>query len=240
MKALNLLLAACLAALMPTGGRLSAQPEPGVYMATEKLEQGTRHFLLMVTENYMIHSVYDSGPAHFVSTMGGFYQTEGDSLHLALEFNSAYAETGEKQHDVSFSYAEGNLILNENEDRPYTREPSLSQPLDGQWLFATRGPDTGQERRGDENPRKTLKFLKDGYFQWIAYNTETMEFFGTGGGRYAADNGTYTEMIQFFSRDDSRVGAELSFQFERQGNDWHHTGSNSRGEPMYEIWAIRQ
>ncbi len=115
----------------------------------------------------------------------------------------------------------------------------LEQPLDGQWLFATRGPDTGQERRGDDQPRKTLKFLKDGYFQWIAYNTETMDFRGTGGGRYAAIQGTYTEVIQFFSRDDSRVGAELAFQFERKGDEWHHTGNNSRGEPMYEIWAIR-
>lgn len=240
MKAINLFVFASLAASVLTVGTLSAQPEPGVYLASEKVEQGTRHFLLLVTENYMIHSVYDSGPAHFVSTMGGFYQTEADSLHIALEFNSAFAETGEKQHDVAFSYVGGNLIFNGNENRPYMQEPSLSQPLDGQWLFATRGPDTGQERRGDENPRKTLKFLMDGYFQWIAYNTETMEFFGTGGGRYAADNGTYTEVIQFFSRDDSRVGAELSFQFERQGNDWHHKGSNSRGEPMYEIWAIRQ
>ena len=51
---------------------------------------------------------------------------------------------------------------------------------------------------------------------------------------------TYTEVIQFFSRDDSRVGAELDFQYERQGNDWHHQGKNSRGEPMYEIWALRE
>ncbi len=240
MKSINLLTCACLAICTLAGSSLRAQPETGVYLASEKLEAGTRHFLLMVTENYMIHSVYESGPAHFVGTMGGFYQTEGDSLHLALEFDTSFAETGKKQHDMAFSYVGGNLILNGNGSRPYTREPSLSQPLDGQWLFATRGPDTGQERRGDENPRKTLKFLMDGHFQWIAYNTESMEFFGTGGGRYAAENGTYTEVIQFFSRDDSRVGAELSFGFERLGNDWHHKGSNSRGEPMYEIWAIRQ
>jgi hypothetical protein len=106
-------------------------------------------------------------------------------------------------------------------------------------MFATRGPDTGQERRGDSQPRKTLKFLSEGYFQWIAYNVETMSFSGTGGGRYAADQGVYTEVIEFFSRDDSRVGAELSFEFERKGADWHHKGNNSKGEPMYEIWSVR-
>lgn len=217
-----------------------AQPEPGVYLATEKREQGSRHFLLLIADDYMIQSVYDSGPAHFVSTLGGYYQSDGDSLHISLEFNTAQGEAGTKEYAVGYSYVGGKLILEGLTDRPYTREPDLSQPLDGQWLFATRGPDTGQERRGNESPRKTLKFLKDGYFQWIAYNAETMEFFGTGGGRYAADNGTYTEVIQFFSRDDSRVGAELSFQFERKGDDWHHTGNNSRGEPLYEIWAIRK
>lgn len=240
MKGLHLTAVLCLLGCLLGAQPLLAQPEPGVYLATEKGEQGSRHYLLLLSEDYLIHSVYDSGPAHFVSTLGGFYQSDGDSLYIALEFNSAFGETGERQQNLSYGYTEGNLVLNGHTDRPYKQEPSLSQPLDGQWLFATRGPDTGQERRGNESPRKTLKFLKDGYFQWIAYNTETMDFSGTGGGRYAADNGTYTEVIQFFSRDDSRVGAELSFQFERKGNDWHHTGNNSRGEPMYEIWAIRQ
>lgn len=219
---------------------LAGQISPGVYSASETLENGKRNYLLLVSEDYMVHTVYESGPAHFISTMGGFYSVAGDSLKVRLEFHSGFEETGEKEHRASLGYADGELIFNGNAARPYTRQPRLSQPLDGEWLFATRGPDTGQERRGDGQPRKTLKFLMDGYFQWIAYNTETMEFMGTGGGRYAADQGAYTEVIQFFSRDDSRVGAELSFEFERKGDDWHHKGNNSRGEPMYEIWSLRK
>lgn len=219
---------------------LSAQLEPGVYRATEMLDQGKRNYLLLVSDDYLIHSVYESDPAHFVSTMGGFYQVSEDSLKVKLEFNSDFSETGERVFETTLGYVNGKLILNENENRPYAKEPGLEQALDGTWLFGTRGPDTGQERRGDSGPRKTLKFLKDGYFQWIAYNTETMDFRGSGGGRYAADNGKYTEVIQFFSRDDSRVGAELQFDFERKGSDWHHTGNNSRGEPMYEIWQLRE
>ena len=218
---------------------VAQQIAPGVYKATETLENGKRNYLLMVTESYMVHTVYDSNPAHFVSTMGGFYTVEQDSLKAQLEFNSDFENTSEKKHHAAVGYASGELIFNGNTARAYTRQPKLDQPRDGQWLFATRGPETGQDRRGDESPRKTLKFLMDGYFQWIAYNTETMDFRGTGGGRYAAIEGTYTEVIQFFSRDDSRVGAELAFQFERKGDDWHHTGNNSRGEPMYEIWSRR-
>lgn len=219
---------------------LPAQMTPGVYQASEPLENGKRNYLLLVTDSYLVHTVYDSNPAHFVSTMGGFYTTAEDSLHIKFEFNSDFKNSAEKSQQVAYGYTDGNLILNGNQERPYIRQPALDQALDGLWLFATRGPDTGQERRGDSQPRKTLKFLKDGYFQWIAYNTETMDFRGTGGGRYAAQDGTYTEVIQFFSRDNSRVGAELNFQYERKGNDWHHTGNNSRGEPMYEIWSIRE
>ena len=223
---------------IPFGVR--GQIESGVYKASEPLESGSRNYLLLVTDSYMVHTIYDSNPAHFVSTMGGFYTVEEDSLKIQLEFNSDFEKTGERSHLASLGYTDGNLIIDGNQSRPYVRQPKLDQPLDGMWLFATRGPDTGQERRGEAQTRKTLKFLIDGYFQWIAYNTENMDFRGTGGGRYAAEEGTYTEVIQFFSRDDSRVGAELSFQFERKGNDWHHRGKNSQGEPLYEIWALRE
>lgn len=229
----------CVIASVLSAWGVGAQISPGAYKAVEMHGDTTRNHLLLVSDDYIIHTTYDSEPAHFISTMGGYYEIGEDSLRVDLEFNTDFERTGEKVHRVSYGYADGTLIFNENDARPYRREPNLDQPLDGAWLFATRGPDTGQERRGDHIPRKTLKFLTDGYFQWVAYNSDTMEFMGTGGGRYAAEQGTYTEMIQFFSRDDSRVGAELEFSFERKGDDWHHTGQNSRGEPMYEIWSLR-
>ncbi len=235
MKRLNFCTLACLFA----GWFLQAQPAPGAYKAVEKHGDTTRNYLMLISDEYIIHTVYESDPARFISTMGGFYSTDGDSLRVALEFNSDYPETREKNHHVQYGYADGKLIINGNDARGYKKQPELEQPLDGAWLFATRGPDTGQDRRGDDSARKTLKFLTDGYFQWIAYNSETLDFMGTGGGRYAAEDGTYTEVIRFFSRDDSRVGAELNFEFDRQETDWHHTGQNSRGEPMYEIWSLR-
>ena len=39
--------------------------------------------------------------------------------------------------------------------------------------------------------------------------------------------------------DDSRVGAKLVFAYGIKEGYWHHTGKNSKGEPMYEIWAKR-
>ena len=84
-----------------------------------------------------------------------------------------------------------------------------------------------------------MKILSGTRFQWIAYNIETKEFKGTGGGRYTTENGRYTEQIEFFSKDDARVGAELGFDYELKEGEWHHSGLNSKGKPMYEIWSKR-
>lgn len=226
-------------ALLLCGFMAIAQPQAGVYVARETGDSGTRHHLLQITSNYLIHTIYDSDPAHFIRTRGGFFTMDEDDINISLEFDSENTPVPERKLTWTYGFSEGFLILNGNAELPYTKETEFEQVLDGQWLFATRGPDNGQERRRNENPRKTLKLLMNGYFQWIAYNTETFEFFGTGGGRYAAENGVYTEVIEFFSRDDSRVGAELNFEFEKIGDDWHHTGLNSKGEPLYEIWSIR-
>jgi len=77
----------------------------------------------------------------------------------------------------------------------------------------------------------------DGHFQWIAINPAEKGFYGTGGGHYAFQNGKYSEHILFFSRDNTRVGALLTFDGEIKDSDWHHSGRSSKGDPIYEIWS---
>jgi len=105
--------------------------------------------------------------------------------------------------------------------------------------MAGRMTDQVERRRDTSGPRKTMKFLLDGFFQWIAFNTDTFQFFGSGGGYYTTEAGNYTEHIEYFSRDNSRVGARLPFQYELKGSDWHHQGFSSKGDPMHEIWSKR-
>ncbi|MFD1079838.1 hypothetical protein, partial [Longispora fulva] len=95
----------------------------------------------------------------------------------------------------------------------------------------------GELRRSTPGARRTIKILGGDRFQWVAFNSDTGEFFGTGGGRYSAENGKYQENIEFFSRDDSRVGAKLAFDYEVKDGEWHHSGKSSKGDPMYEIWS---
>ncbi|MEP3208078.1 MAG: hypothetical protein ABJN95_02755 [Maribacter sp.] len=217
-------------------GGLYGQIKQGVYVS----DQGNLRHELKVGEAYLIHSTYEKSPAKFIKTVGGFYTTHDSMLQIKLEFNSDYQKDSLKTLDIPMRLDGNNLVLGSASERVFELQQANSQDLDGQWLFATRGPDEGQKRRGEANARKTLKFLIDGHFQWIAYHTETFKFSGTGGGSYSAQDGVYTENIKFFSRDDSRVGATLKFNYETRGDDWHHTGKNSKGEPMYEIWGKRK
>ena len=215
-----------------------SQISPGVYMSEQKNGDQPVMHRLVISEDYLVHSVYQENPAKFIRTYGGFHEHADGLINLSLEFNSDYETDGVREMEIQYNQKGAELRIGKDAI-VFKKIESVNQDLDGYWLFATRGPDTGQDRRGDENPRKTLKVLVDGTFQWIAYHTESFKFSGTGGGSYTASDGTYSEAIEFFSRDDSRVGAKLGFQYEIKGADWHHTGKNSRGEPMYEIWSKR-
>ncbi len=85
-----------------------------------------------------------------------------------------------------------------------------------------------------------MKILSGTRFQWIAFNVATKQFMGTGGGTYTTVDGKYTENIEFFSRDNSRVGTSLEFNYELKDGDWQHSGKNSRGEPLFEVWTTRE
>jgi len=68
---------------------------------------------------------------------------------------------------------------------------------------------------------------------------ETGAFSGTGGGNYTTIDNQYTEIIDFFSRDNTRVGTSPTFDFEIIEGTWNHSGLNSRGESLYEFWSFR-
>ena len=215
---------------------VSAQIESGVYFFNA--DNYTHE--LKIDSSYFIHSVYEKSPARFIKTSGGFYTAENDTLKIDLEFRSNYRLDSLRTLSFPYKIESGNLVIQMNDQMKFKRQPNANQDLDGTWLFATRGPDEGQKRRGEANTRKTLKFLLDGRFQWIAFDTEGMQFKGTGGGSFSSVNGIYTEDIEYFSRDNNRVGASLEFNYEIKDADWHHTGKNSKGNPMYEIWSRRK
>lgn len=217
-----------------------AQIPANVYHFEEKNEDGPLHHELKLDADYYVHTIYKESPAEFVKTMGGYYSTSGNNLMVDLEFNSNHKEDKITRINVPFRLEKGNLILLGNQPMTFTPSKLGGQDLDGKWLMTGRVTEQGEQRRDTSRPRKTMKYLLNGHFQWIAYNTETFDFFGSGGGTYKATNGQYIENIDYFSRDNSRVGAALSFNYELNGRDWHHTGKSSKGDPLNEIWTKRE
>lgn len=112
--------------------------------------------------------------------------------------------------------------------------------LAGAWRIRERETEPGKMSEMRPGPRKTIKWLSDSRFQWAAINTETKEFFGTGGGTYTLKDGKYTEHIEFFSRDPRRVGMDVSFDYELKQGAWHHRGQSTAGRKIYEVWARGQ
>lgn len=221
----------------------NGQVPEGVFVDTLH-QNGTKSVhQVKLDKDYFIYTIYKIEPAIFIKTLGGFttYTSSGTEqvLKVSLEFNSDFIKDSIKQLTIPIKMLDEKLHLNLNDELTLDLVKTNTQDIEGKWLFATRGPDTGQDRRGEENSRKTLKFLKDGTFQWIAFDTKSFKFSGTGGGSYSAEEGKYTEIIEYFSRDPNRVGATLQFDYHIKGKDWHHTGNNSKGEPLYEIWSKR-
>ena len=103
-----------------------------------------------------------------------------------------------------------------------------------------RYKDGNFQSRSIDKPRKTMKILSGTRFQWIAFDTEKKEFKGTGGGTYSTVDGKYSEKIEFFSRDSSRVGMELEFDYKIENGNWIHRGKTSKGDPLHEIWSLRE
>ena len=182
---------------------------------------------IMLDENYFVETQYLTKTAEFILTRGGYYnKTETNIIKVNLEFNSNFSKDSLKLFEI---------------EKKDSWIKSFGKPIDlnGKWLMAGRITNEGEKRRDISKPRKTMKFLKNGNFQWIAFNTETFQFFGSGGGTYSAKNGIYTENIQFFSRNNNSVGKILPFNYSLKGVDWHHTGKSSKGNPIYEIWTKR-
>lgn len=197
--------------------------------------------LVLLDQDYLVHTVYSKTPAHFKKTVGGFYQIQNDHIILNLEFNSDFPKDSITSMTIPFALRENQLFL-EIEGTMHKMEAGSIAPqeLDGKWLMAGRVTEEGESRRDTTRPRKTMKFLHKGYFQWIAYNTETMDFSGTGGGFFTSKDGKYSENIQFFSRDNTRVGAKLDFTYDMKDGNWHHMGKSSKGDPLHEIWVPRE
>jgi hypothetical protein len=195
---------------------------------------------LVCKDGYFSYVQFDEVNKKFIQSFGGTYSIADKQLNAVVEFDTKNKELIRKSVAYPLTLSNNRLTcaLN-NVTVAWKRLDDGSGILAGNWRITGR-MQNGTLQQMQSGARKTLKLLSGTRFQWMAINAETKEFFGTGGGTYTYVNGKYTEKIDFFSRDSSRVGAVLSFDGMVSGKVWTHKGLNSRGEPLHEEWTREQ
>ncbi|MBX2962872.1 MAG: hypothetical protein KF687_10195 [Cyclobacteriaceae bacterium] len=194
------------------------------------------------SDGYFMFAIHDK-EGKFIKAGGGNYSVDKKTYTEVLDFYTT--DSTKVRQPVIYSYSlkkdeltieapMHGIVLKEN----WKRVAETPTQLNGAWRFGARVNDDGVagERRGGASPRQTLKILSGNHFQWAAFNYETKQFMGTGGGTYKLEDGKYTETIRFFSRDNSRAGMSLTFDYRLEGNDWYHKGKGTTGNPVSEVW----
>jgi hypothetical protein len=196
-------------------------------------------------DNSFTFAAYDQAQQRFIGAGGGTFAADKTNYTEAIEYSTQDSSlvgskktytAARKGNTLQLSFRQNGEQVTETWQRIDSgagKQPSLA----GTWRIRERETQPGQMTVIQQGPRKTIKWLSGTRFQWAAINTQTKQFFGTGGGTYTLQNGRYTEHIAFFSRDPKRVGMSVSFDYEVRGGDWHHRGLSTTGNKIYEVWT---
>ncbi len=226
----------CLLTLALSAARRPAQPAlDGAWRTTDAAGATV---MLTIIDNYLMQTTYE--PNRFISTRGGACQQTGNQLKLTVEFDTQdSSRVGQTEPWQMALKAETLTLSGPSGRRVFARVdgPSGQTPMAGLWRITGRANEAGQLTTMQRGARKTIKLLTGSQFQWAAINPQTKQFSGTGGGTYTFKDGQYTETIDFFSRDNSRVGRSLTFGAAVNGNEWRHTGQSSTGGNVDEVWT---
>ena len=195
--------------------------------------------VVIFSDGFQAISTYESKTGKFIYSNGGTWKLEGNNMTEIVEFDTKNSERvgSEVKFQINLNNNSLSIIGSEMEFKKI--DDGSPGDLSGAWLMSGRVRNGQKQLRDTNRPRKTMKILSGTRFQWIAYNTETKKFMGTGGGTYTTKNGNYNENIEFFSRDNSKSGLKLKFDYEIIDNQWNHKGFSSKGDPLHEIWIYR-
>lgn len=202
-----------------------------------RVEQNGIDNIVIYQDGYFSQTVFDKANKSFIGTTGGVYKVKDNLIETKTEFNSRDGNDIGKEYKHSFDLKDNELSITMNDHTIKMRRIDDGKgDLAGVWRITGRiqNGEIMQMQRGD---RKTIKLLSGTRFQWMAINPASKEFFGTGGGTYTFKDGKYSETIEFFFRDSSRVGASLTFDGAVKGDNWSHKGLSSKGDLIDEIWT---
>lgn len=201
------------------------------------LEDGESRHHLFFQDGFFFHTVQQGN--QFMLSRGGHYEIKDGYISAKTLYNSADSSSVGQDMKVPFTLNGDALTVSVSDGNArFKRVDNSSAPLAGVWRITGRmGEDGKVAAIHQTGTRQTYKMLTGTKFQWVAIDPGKKQFSGTGGGSYTFKDGKYTENIEFFSRDNSRVGASLVFDGKLENGAWHHSGLSSKGDKIYEIWS---
>ena len=204
-------------------------------------ENGTKiKSVVIFSEKFQSIAMFNANSGKFIYSNGGTWELNENMMTEKVEFDTQNSERVGETVTFKVEISEDKLSLPDSDWHFFRIDDGSPGKLNGAWLMSGRYKNGEKQVRNTDRPRKTMKILSGTRFQWIAYDTEKKEFKGTGGGTYTTVDGKYSEKIEFFSRDISRVGMSLEFNFGIENGDWIHQGKTSKGAPLHEIWTKRK
>lgn len=231
-----LILICCLASIT-----INSQSIIGAWEMYSTSEDGVKQRNVVIfADGYQAIATFNAKTGKFIHANGGTWKLEGDTMTEKIEFDSANPERVGSEVSFNVEITDDTIKIIDSPMMMKRIDDGAPGKLQGAWLMSGRVRDGKEQLRDTSGPRKTMKLLSGTRFQWIAYHTEAKRFIGTGGGTYTTVDGKYTESIEFFSKDDSKVGISLPFDFELVNGTWQHKGFSSKGDAMHEIWSVRQ
>ena len=196
--------------------------------------------VVIFSEKFQSIVMYNAKTGEFIYSNGGTWELNGNMMTEKVEFDTANSERVGDELTFEVLITNNSLSIPDANWEFSKIDDGMPGELNGAWLMSGRYRNGEKQMRSTDRPRKTMKILSGTRFQWIAFDTEKKEFKGTGGGTYTTINGKYSEKIEFFSRDNSRVGMNLEFNYDIDKGNWIHKGKTSKGDPLHEIWVKRK
>jgi len=219
---------------------LNAQSPVGAWERTHVSEDGLElKSTVIFSESHQSISTIEKNTGKLLHSNGGSWRLDGTTMTEVVEFDTDNPERVGQSVVFDIKIDEQFLEIVGSDMKFYKIDNGLPGKLNGAWLMSSRLINGKFQIRDTNRSRKTMKILSGSKFQWIAFDIDSKKFIATGGGSYTTVNGIYSENIEYFSRDISRVGMKLEFEFNLENGKWNHRGFSSKGNPINVIWIQR-
>src|SRR5690606_16008125 len=171
---------------------LYAQDIEGAWKLSHKNGNAVENeeYIKIYQEGYFSYGAKELGSNKFLSAGGGEYSIDGNEYVEVLDFHTLQPEGIGNSHAYHLDLKGNKLIISANLQGKdlieiWEKIGEKEDDLTGNWVITGRMVEDKISRM-TPGARRTVKILGGGRFQWIAFNSETKEFSGTGGGSYTA------------------------------------------------------